>query len=93
MYVGNQPQCHSERCVLAAATPSQIQKANYRFCCCSHDLCNANYTEAPPPADDPALSPVKRDDRDDGQTGEQRTGVTLSITVLITGRNWAEEVS
>ncbi|XP_072253699.1 bone morphogenetic protein receptor type-2-like [Leuresthes tenuis] len=84
MYVGNQPQCHSERCVLAAATPSQIQKANYRFCCCSHNLCNANYTEAPPPADDPALSPFKRDDRDDGPTDHKLMPKETALVALVT---------
>ncbi|KAM4558593.1 bone morphogenetic protein receptor type-2-like isoform 1-T23 [Odontesthes bonariensis] len=79
-----QPQCHGERCVLAAAAPSQIQKANYRFCCCSRHLCNTNYTEAPPPADDPALSPVKREDLDNGQTDHRLMPKETALVALVT---------
>lgn len=56
---------------MVTATPSQVQKANYRFCCCSHNLCNANFTEAPPTADTPALRPMKTGGRDNSETGEQ----------------------
>ncbi|KAI3356049.1 hypothetical protein L3Q82_017162 [Scortum barcoo] len=51
-HIGNQQECHGDRC-LVTATPSQIQNGSYRFCCCSRDLCNSNFTEAPPPADTP----------------------------------------
>ncbi|XP_037618544.1 LOW QUALITY PROTEIN: bone morphogenetic protein receptor type-2-like, partial [Sebastes umbrosus] len=56
----DQPQCAGDRC-LATATPSQIPNGSYRFCCCSRDLCNANFTEAPPTADAPALKPIKKE--------------------------------
>ncbi|XP_029282417.1 bone morphogenetic protein receptor type-2-like [Cottoperca gobio] len=69
-HIGNQQECHSERC-LVTATPSQIQNASYRFCCCSRDLCNANFSEAPPTADTPALRLMKTDRRGDTQTGHQ----------------------
>ncbi|GLD72230.1 bone morphogenetic protein receptor type-2-like protein [Lates japonicus] len=45
-YIGDQQECHGDRC-LVTATPSQIQNGSYRFCCCSRDLCNTNFTEAP----------------------------------------------
>uniref|UniRef100_A0A3B5A5P1 Serine/threonine-protein kinase receptor n=1 Tax=Stegastes partitus TaxID=144197 RepID=A0A3B5A5P1_9TELE len=57
-HVGHQQECHGDRCVLVAVAPSQVQKANYRFCCCSRDLCNANFTEAPPTADTPETALV-----------------------------------
>uniref|UniRef100_A0A4W6BQJ7 receptor protein serine/threonine kinase n=1 Tax=Lates calcarifer TaxID=8187 RepID=A0A4W6BQJ7_LATCA len=53
-YIGDQQECHGDRC-LVTATPSQIQNGSYRFCCCSRDLCNTNFTEAPPTADTPPL--------------------------------------
>ncbi|XP_034416813.1 bone morphogenetic protein receptor type-2-like isoform X2 [Cyclopterus lumpus] len=59
-HIGNQQECHGARC-LVTATPSQMQSGSYRFCCCSRDLCNANFTEAPPTADTPALRPVMTD--------------------------------
>uniref|UniRef100_A0A8C2ZPM7 receptor protein serine/threonine kinase n=1 Tax=Cyclopterus lumpus TaxID=8103 RepID=A0A8C2ZPM7_CYCLU len=58
-HIGNQQECHGARC-LVTATPSQMQSGSYRFCCCSRDLCNANFTEAPPTADTPALRPPLR---------------------------------
>uniref|UniRef100_A0A3Q3GIN5 receptor protein serine/threonine kinase n=1 Tax=Labrus bergylta TaxID=56723 RepID=A0A3Q3GIN5_9LABR len=56
-----QQKCNGDRC-LVTATPSEIQNGNFRFCCCNRDLCNANFTEAPPTADTPALKPIRRDD-------------------------------
>ncbi|KAF7642077.1 hypothetical protein LDENG_00265110, partial [Lucifuga dentata] len=69
-HIGDQQECHGDRC-LVTATPSQIQSGSYRFCCCSQDLCNANFTEAPPTIGTPALRPVKTDGRQDGQTDTQ----------------------
>ncbi|XP_056244874.1 bone morphogenetic protein receptor type-2-like [Seriola aureovittata] len=66
-HIGDQQECHGERC-LVTATPSQIQNGSYRFCCCSRDLCNANFTEAPPTADTPSLRLMKSGIHDDGQT-------------------------
>ncbi|XP_034550286.1 bone morphogenetic protein receptor type-2-like [Notolabrus celidotus] len=55
--IGTQQQCLRDRC-LVTATPSkskiQIQIGSYRFCCCSRNLCNTNFTEAPPTAETPA---------------------------------------
>lgn len=68
-HIGSQQECHGDRC-LVTAPPSQIQNGSYRFCCCSRDLCNVNFTEAPPTANTPALRLMKTDDR---QTGEQIT--------------------
>ncbi|KAM4608729.1 bone morphogenetic protein receptor type-2-like [Polymixia lowei] len=40
----DQQECHDDRC-LVTTTPSQIQNGTYRFCCCSRDMCNINFTE------------------------------------------------
>ncbi|XP_070693681.1 bone morphogenetic protein receptor type-2-like [Pempheris klunzingeri] len=82
----HQQECHGNRC-LVTATPSQIQNGSYRFCCCSADLCNANFTEAPPTADTPALRPMING-RDDGQTDHQplrreETVLIALVTVAI----------
>ncbi|GAA6231233.1 bone morphogenetic protein receptor type-2-like [Lates japonicus] len=81
-YIGDQQECHGDRC-LVTATPSQIQNGSYRFCCCSRDLCNTNFTEAPPTADTPALRLM-----DDGQTDHQplrreETALIALVTVAI----------
>uniref|UniRef100_A0A668A5G1 receptor protein serine/threonine kinase n=1 Tax=Myripristis murdjan TaxID=586833 RepID=A0A668A5G1_9TELE len=55
-HIGDQQECLGDRC-LVTATPSQIQNGSYRFCCCSRDLCNVNFTEAPPTEPTAALSP------------------------------------
>lgn len=86
-HIGNQQECHGDRC-LVTATPSQIQNGSYRFCCCSRDLCNANFTEAPPTADTPALKLMKTDGRDARQTEHQRlrreeTALIALVTVAI----------
>ncbi|XP_069471614.1 bone morphogenetic protein receptor type-2 [Ambystoma mexicanum] len=41
-------ECHYEECVVTT-TPSLIQNGTYRFCCCSADMCNVNFTENFPP--------------------------------------------
>uniref|UniRef100_A0A3P8Y1R6 receptor protein serine/threonine kinase n=1 Tax=Esox lucius TaxID=8010 RepID=A0A3P8Y1R6_ESOLU len=41
-------ECHEDRCVVTT-TPSQIQNGTYRFCCCSTNMCNVNFTEDFPP--------------------------------------------
>ncbi|KAM8749003.1 bone morphogenetic protein receptor type-2-like [Acanthopagrus schlegelii] len=68
--IGNEQECHGDRC-LVTTTPSQIQNGSYRYCCCNRDLCNANFTEAPPTADTPALRLMKPDGWDDRQTAHQ----------------------
>nr|XP_046220074.1 bone morphogenetic protein receptor type-2-like [Oncorhynchus gorbuscha] len=47
-HIGDQQECHDDRCVVTT-TPSQIQNGTYRFCCCSTNLCNVNFTEDFPP--------------------------------------------
>ncbi|XP_059198259.1 bone morphogenetic protein receptor type-2-like [Centropristis striata] len=85
-HISKQQECHNERC-LVTATPSQIQNGSYRFCCCSRDLCNANFTEAPPTANTPALRLMKADGRDDRQTDHQplrRKGAALIAFLTVT---------
>uniref|UniRef100_A0A4W4HGD2 receptor protein serine/threonine kinase n=1 Tax=Electrophorus electricus TaxID=8005 RepID=A0A4W4HGD2_ELEEL len=43
-YLGDQQECHDNRCQVTNP-PSQIQNGTYRFCCCSRDMCNLNFTE------------------------------------------------
>ncbi|XP_038135929.1 bone morphogenetic protein receptor type-2-like [Cyprinodon tularosa] len=81
MHTGNHQECVGERCILV--TRSQMQKASYRFCCCSHDLCNANYTEAPPTADTPALKPM-RNDLGLGHTDRRLTAKEAVLVALVT---------
>ncbi|MCI4375873.1 hypothetical protein PGIGA_G00115040 [Pangasianodon gigas] len=51
---GDQRMCHDDRCQVTEP-PSQIQNGTYRFCCCSKDMCNVNFTEDfPPPRSTPA---------------------------------------
>ncbi|XP_047670190.1 bone morphogenetic protein receptor type-2a isoform X2 [Tachysurus fulvidraco] len=51
---GGQRTCHDDRCQVTEP-PSQIQNGTYRFCCCSKDMCNLNFTEDyPPPRSTPA---------------------------------------
>ncbi|KAM3608355.1 uncharacterized protein V6R79_023668 [Siganus canaliculatus] len=69
-HIGNEQECHGDRC-LVTATPSQIQNGSYRFCCCSHNLCNANFSEAPPTADTPALRLLKAGGGDNRETAHQ----------------------
>uniref|UniRef100_A0A8K9XMA5 receptor protein serine/threonine kinase n=1 Tax=Oncorhynchus mykiss TaxID=8022 RepID=A0A8K9XMA5_ONCMY len=47
-HIGDQQECHDDRCVVTT-TPSQIQNGTYRFCCCSTNMCNVNFTEDFPP--------------------------------------------
>uniref|UniRef100_A0A8B9KMH0 receptor protein serine/threonine kinase n=1 Tax=Astyanax mexicanus TaxID=7994 RepID=A0A8B9KMH0_ASTMX len=43
-YRDDQPECHDDHCLITNP-PSQIQNGSYRFCCCSRDMCNLNFTE------------------------------------------------
>ncbi|KAG7283069.1 hypothetical protein CRUP_012962 [Coryphaenoides rupestris] len=43
---GGLQQCHDDRC-LVTTPPSQMARKEYRFCCCSRDLCNLNFTHNP----------------------------------------------
>ncbi|XP_049905209.1 bone morphogenetic protein receptor type-2-like [Epinephelus moara] len=86
-HIGHEQECRGDRCMVIAP-PSQIQNGSYRFCCCSRDLCNTNFTEAPPTADTPALRLMKNDGRDDGQTDHQplrreKTALIALVTVAI----------
>ncbi|XP_068602097.1 bone morphogenetic protein receptor type-2 [Brachionichthys hirsutus] len=85
-HIGDQQECHGDRC-LVTAPPSQIQNGSYRFCCCSRNLCNVNFTEAPPTGDAPALR-LMTDSRDDRRTARQplrreETALIALVTVAI----------
>nr|XP_023695777.1 bone morphogenetic protein receptor type-2 [Paramormyrops kingsleyae] len=43
-HIGDQRECHNHRCVVTA-TPPAMQNGTYRFCCCSGNMCNVNFTE------------------------------------------------
>nr|XP_023661644.1 bone morphogenetic protein receptor type-2-like [Paramormyrops kingsleyae] len=43
-HVSDQQDCHDDRCVVTT-TPLLIQNGTYRFCCCSSNMCNLNFTE------------------------------------------------
>ncbi|XDV36188.1 hypothetical protein PO909_006017, partial [Leuciscus waleckii] len=45
--VGDHQECH-DRCVVSNP-PSMAQNGTSRFCCCSKDMCNLNFTEDFPP--------------------------------------------
>ncbi|XP_072539779.1 bone morphogenetic protein receptor type-2a [Salminus brasiliensis] len=50
-------ECHDDHCQVTNP-PSQIQNGSYRFCCCSRDLCNLNFTEDFPPPRPTTAQPV-----------------------------------
>ncbi|KAG9349285.1 hypothetical protein JZ751_027728, partial [Albula glossodonta] len=56
-HIGDQQDCHDDRCVVTT-TPSQIQNGTYRFCCCSTDMCNVNFTEDFPPPTPTSAQPL-----------------------------------
>uniref|UniRef100_A0A8C1H9E4 Bone morphogenetic protein receptor type-2 n=1 Tax=Cyprinus carpio carpio TaxID=630221 RepID=A0A8C1H9E4_CYPCA len=62
-YIGDQQDCHDDRCVVTT-TPSQIQNGTYRFCCCSTNMCNVNFTEnwVPSPTSTTEPQPLHRDE-------------------------------
>ncbi|XP_062852927.1 bone morphogenetic protein receptor type-2a [Trichomycterus rosablanca] len=43
-YLGDKQTCHDDVCQVTTP-PSQNQNGSYRFCCCSRDMCNLNFTE------------------------------------------------
>ncbi|XP_055472457.1 bone morphogenetic protein receptor type-2 isoform X2 [Psammomys obesus] len=63
-HIGDPQECHYEECVVTT-TPPSIQNGTYRFCCCSTDLCNVNFTENFPPPDTTPLSPPHSLNRDE----------------------------
>ncbi|XP_037543087.1 bone morphogenetic protein receptor type-2 [Nematolebias whitei] len=83
-HVGHQQECLGRHCILETATPSQIHRANYHFCCCSHDLCNSDYTEAPPTADSPALKHMRKDDQDSRHKDRRLTQKEKILVALVT---------
>lgn len=54
-HIGDPEECLHEECIVTT-TPPSIQNGTYRFCCCSTDLCNVNFTENFPPPDTTPLS-------------------------------------
>ncbi|XP_063788314.1 bone morphogenetic protein receptor type-2 [Pseudophryne corroboree] len=59
-YIGDPRDCHHEECVVTT-NPPLIQNGTYRFCCCSADMCNVNFTEnftPPDPTDTTPYSPT-----------------------------------
>ncbi|XP_041662726.1 bone morphogenetic protein receptor type-2-like [Cheilinus undulatus] len=79
-HVGSPQECHGDRCLLTA-TPFVIQNGSYRFCCCSQDLCNANFTEPLPTADISALNPKKTNGWDNGQK-DNRVLIALGTVAI-----------
>ncbi|XP_034043143.1 bone morphogenetic protein receptor type-2-like isoform X2 [Thalassophryne amazonica] len=78
-------ECLGDRCLVTAAR-SQVHNTNYRFCCCSSDFCNANYTEAPPTANTPALRRLKTRRREERRTDSrplQREETVLIALVMV----------
>ncbi|MGH0127041.1 UNVERIFIED_CONTAM: hypothetical protein FKN15_030428 [Acipenser sinensis] len=57
-HLSDQQDCHDKECVVTT-TPSQIQNGTYRFCCCSTDMCNVNFTENFPPPSPTTAQPYK----------------------------------
>ncbi|KAJ8253301.1 hypothetical protein GJAV_G00211360 [Gymnothorax javanicus] len=67
-HMGDKQGCHEDRCVVTTP-PSQSQQQNgtYRFCCCSTDMCNLNFTEdfpepTPTTAKPNNQGPLRRED-------------------------------
>lgn len=60
-HIGDPQECHFEECIVTT-TPSLIQNGTYRFCCCSTDLCNVNFTENFPPPDPTDTTPYSKSD-------------------------------
>ncbi|XP_066478677.1 bone morphogenetic protein receptor type-2 [Tiliqua scincoides] len=56
-HIGDPKECHSEECIVTTP-PSLAQNGTYRFCCCSTDLCNVNFTENFPPPDPTDATPL-----------------------------------
>ncbi|KAK1798082.1 hypothetical protein P4O66_000582 [Electrophorus voltai] len=67
-YLGDQQECHDNRCQVTNP-PSQIQNGTYRFCCCSRDMCNLNFTEDFPLPRPTTSQPVPFPLRAEGKMG------------------------
>lgn len=61
-FQGSQRICHDDRCQVTEPT-SQNQNGTYRFCCCSKDMCNLNFTEDFPPPRSTLTPPVREPTR------------------------------
>ncbi|KAL4609029.1 bone morphogenetic protein receptor type-2-like [Arapaima gigas] len=57
-HIGDQQECHDDRCVVTT-TPPLIQNGTYRFCCCSTNMCNVNFTENFPPPSPTSAQPIQ----------------------------------
>uniref|UniRef100_A0A8C5W7S6 Bone morphogenetic protein receptor type-2 n=1 Tax=Leptobrachium leishanense TaxID=445787 RepID=A0A8C5W7S6_9ANUR len=58
-FIGDPHDCHYKECVVTNPPPL-IQNGTYRFCCCSADMCNVNFTENFPPPDPTNTVPYNR---------------------------------
>uniref|UniRef100_A0A8C9WFQ9 receptor protein serine/threonine kinase n=1 Tax=Scleropages formosus TaxID=113540 RepID=A0A8C9WFQ9_SCLFO len=56
-HIGDHQECHDDQCVVTA-TPSNMQNGTYRFCCCSTNMCNLNFTEDFSLADPTSAQPL-----------------------------------
>ncbi|XP_067116824.1 bone morphogenetic protein receptor type-2-like [Osmerus mordax] len=56
-HVGDQQECRDDRCVVTNRPP-HTQNGTYRFCCCSSDMCNVNFTEDFPPPSPTTAQPL-----------------------------------
>ncbi|MBN3270395.1 BMPR2 protein, partial [Polyodon spathula] len=63
-HLSDQQDCHDKECVVTT-TPSQIQNGTYRFCCCSTDMCNVNFTENFPPPSPTTAQPYNPNSREE----------------------------
>ncbi|KAE8580228.1 hypothetical protein XENTR_v10024366 [Xenopus tropicalis] len=55
-HVSDSRDCYYEECAVTTPPPV-IQNGTYRFCCCSKDMCNVNFTENFTPSDPTSASP------------------------------------
>ncbi|KAM4024312.1 bone morphogenetic protein receptor type-2 [Anomaloglossus baeobatrachus] len=73
-YIGDPHDCHHKECVVTT-NPPLIQNGTYRFCCCSADMCNVNFTENFTPPDPPDTTPIPR-------SGWEHPDMTVIIALI-----------
>ncbi|KAG8558936.1 hypothetical protein GDO81_017189 [Engystomops pustulosus] len=82
-YKGDPHECDHEECVVTT-NPPVIQNGTYRFCCCSADMCNVNFTENFSPPDPPDTTPIKKsavDYVEKGRPGWEHREMTVIIAL------------